>query len=187
VFRTPIGFHDAYVAAPSQKAALEAWGADSNLFAQGIAEQVTDPELMEEPLARPGEVIRRVRGSECEHVAALGRQTIATRKEAGPRLKAGVTKKTVPTPTPPLKGRGEKRAKPPKPSRAELDEAEAALERAEERNREEVREIEREIEALERRRRDLLRRHERERDELAEARDRARKTYERALRIWEKS
>jgi hypothetical protein len=27
VFRTPIGFHDAYVAAPSQKAALEAWEA----------------------------------------------------------------------------------------------------------------------------------------------------------------
>ena len=50
VFRTPIGFHDAYVAAPSQKAALEAWGADGNLFAQGIAEQVTDPDVMEEPL-----------------------------------------------------------------------------------------------------------------------------------------
>ena len=46
VFRTPIGFHDAYVAAPSQKAALEAWGAEGNLFAQGIAEQVIDPELM---------------------------------------------------------------------------------------------------------------------------------------------
>ena len=42
VFVTSIGFHDAYVAAPSQKAALEAWGADSNIFAQGIAEQVTD-------------------------------------------------------------------------------------------------------------------------------------------------
>ena len=27
VFRTSIGFHDAYVAAPSRKAALEAWGA----------------------------------------------------------------------------------------------------------------------------------------------------------------
>lgn len=26
VYRTPIGFHDAYVAAPSQKAALKAWG-----------------------------------------------------------------------------------------------------------------------------------------------------------------
>ena len=36
VFRTPIGFHDAYVAAPSQKAALEAWGADSNIFAQTL-------------------------------------------------------------------------------------------------------------------------------------------------------
>ena len=59
VFRTPIGFHDAYVAAPSRKAALEAWGADSNIFAQGIAEEVTDPKLMEEPLADPGKVIRR--------------------------------------------------------------------------------------------------------------------------------
>ena len=57
VFRTPIGFHDAYVAAPSQKAALEAWGADGNLFAQGIAEQVTDQKLMDEQLASPGEVI----------------------------------------------------------------------------------------------------------------------------------
>ena len=45
VFRTPIGFHDAYVAAPSQKAALEAWGSDSNLFAAGAAELVTDAAL----------------------------------------------------------------------------------------------------------------------------------------------
>ena len=29
VYRTPIGFHDAYVAAPSQKAALDAWGSDA--------------------------------------------------------------------------------------------------------------------------------------------------------------
>jgi predicted nucleic acid-binding Zn-ribbon protein len=48
VFRTPIGFHDAYVAAPSQKAALEAWGADSNIFAQGIAEQVTELRKLDE-------------------------------------------------------------------------------------------------------------------------------------------
>ena len=74
VFRTPIGFHDAYVAAPSRKAALEAWGADSNIFAQGIAEEVTDPKLMEEPLADPGTVIRRVRGSADEHFAELERR-----------------------------------------------------------------------------------------------------------------
>src|SRR6187401_1665332 len=81
VFRTPIGFHDAYVAAPSQKAALDAWGADSNIFAQGIAEQVTDPRLMEEPLANPGKVIKRVRGSTDEHFAELERSTSS--KKAG--------------------------------------------------------------------------------------------------------
>ena len=37
VFRTAIGFHDAYVAAPSRKAALEAWGTDKDLFARGVA------------------------------------------------------------------------------------------------------------------------------------------------------
>jgi len=45
VFRTPIGFHDAYVAAPSQKAALEAWGTDTNLFEAGAAELDTEPKL----------------------------------------------------------------------------------------------------------------------------------------------
>src|SRR3546814_12633677 len=66
-----IGFHDAYVAAPSQKAALEAWGADANLFARGVAEVVTDPALTAEPLAHPGTVIKRPRGSMAEHLAAL--------------------------------------------------------------------------------------------------------------------
>ena len=50
------------------KAALEAWGNDANLFAQGIAEQVTDEKLMKAPLARPGEVIKVLRGSTAEHV-----------------------------------------------------------------------------------------------------------------------
>ena len=81
VFVTPIGFHDAYVAAPSQKAALEAWGADSNIFAQGIAEQVTDPTLMEGPLASPGKVIKRVRASADEHFAELDRA--APKKNSG--------------------------------------------------------------------------------------------------------
>ena len=51
VFRTPIGFHDAYVATPTKKAALEAWGTDANLFARGTAEEVTDPKLTAAPLA----------------------------------------------------------------------------------------------------------------------------------------
>ena len=170
VFRTPIGFHDAYVAAPSQKAALEAWGADSNIFAQGIAEQVDDPKLMEEPLARPGEVIRRLRGSAEEHVAALPKESRKKEKD--------------PTPTPPLKERG-KAKRPPKPSRDEVDAAEAAIEKAEKKQRKKLREIDEEMRALERKRRELQRKHETERDKLGEKRDRARSAYERAMRSWE--
>ena len=45
VFRTSAGFDDAYVAAPSRKAALAAWGADADLFARGVAEEVSDTTL----------------------------------------------------------------------------------------------------------------------------------------------
>ncbi|MCH8615974.1 hypothetical protein LZ016_07660 [Sphingomonas sp. SM33] len=166
VFRTPIGFHDAYVAAPSQKAALEAWGAEANLFAQNIAEQVTDPELMEEPLANPGQVIRRLRGSEEEHVAALGKQKLPKRVEKAEPIKPA--------------SRG------PKPSRDELDAAEAALEKAEKKQRKELREFDEKLEALQRKRRDLQRKHEAKRDALAEARDEAKAAYERAVRRWER-
>ena len=71
VYRTPIGFHDAYVAASSQKAALQAWGSDRDLFARGVAEVVTDPGLAAEALSQPGTVIRRSRGSAAEQIAAL--------------------------------------------------------------------------------------------------------------------
>src|ERR1700712_3953852 len=80
VFRTPIGFHDAYVAAASQKAALEAWGSDSNLFAQGAAERVTDPALMSEPLAKRGVVVKRMRGTVAEQIAALGPDPVKSRR-----------------------------------------------------------------------------------------------------------
>jgi chromosome segregation ATPase len=170
VFRTSIGFHDAYVAAPSQKAALEAWGADGNLFAQGIAEQVTDLKLMEEPLASPGKVIKRVRGSADEHFAALDR---TARK---PKAKAK-TEETEEAPKP--------KAKPkPRPRRDELDAAEQALEKAEKKQRKKLAELDEKIRELERKRRDLQRKHEAERDELAEERDRARSAYDRAMEAW---
>jgi hypothetical protein len=59
VFKTPIGFHDAFVAAPSRKAALAAWGADVDLFSAGIAELAPDDAAgAKAALARPGEVVR---------------------------------------------------------------------------------------------------------------------------------
>ena len=58
-YQTSLGFFDLAVAAPSMKAALEAWGADSNLFHQGAAKQSEDPEIM----AAPGVVLKRPVGS----------------------------------------------------------------------------------------------------------------------------
>ena len=66
VFRTHLGFYDVVVAAPSQKAALEAWGAGSNLFAHGFASIVADPELAKAALRKPGVVLKRQFGSKGE-------------------------------------------------------------------------------------------------------------------------
>ena len=114
VFRTPIGFHDAYVAAPSKKAALEAWGSHRNLFAIGEAEQVSDQKLMRAPLATPGAVVKVSRGTVAEQLNALP-----------------IDEKTEAKTPPPENARRGEVAKPrklaPRPSRAALDRAEAAL------------------------------------------------------------
>jgi hypothetical protein len=62
VFCTPVGFYNAVVAVPSQKAALDAWGTTTNLFASGYASLVEDPALQAEALAHPGKVIKKPRG-----------------------------------------------------------------------------------------------------------------------------
>ena len=84
VYRTPIGFHDAYAAAPSQKAALEACGADVDLFARGVAEAVDDEALTQGARERPGTVVRGTRGSKAEHMAALSEDKPARRKAPSP-------------------------------------------------------------------------------------------------------
>ncbi len=45
------------------KAALEAWGSNSNLFHQGAANQTDEPEVVAATMARPGIVLRRPVGS----------------------------------------------------------------------------------------------------------------------------
>lgn len=69
VFRTTIGFHDAYVAAPSRAAALRAWGATTDLFAMAAAEEVIEPAFMKEPLADPGRIVKKSRGTAADHMA----------------------------------------------------------------------------------------------------------------------
>jgi hypothetical protein len=165
VFRTAIGFHDAYVAAPSQKAAMEAWGSDKGLFARGEAELVTDPALTAEPLASPGKVIKRLRGTAAEHIAALPDEKPAGRAK----------KKIVPKEEP-------KRG--PRPSRDDLEAAESALASAQRRHAEELKALaEREAE-LERERRALGRAQSDEMARLARERDKAAAQYDEAMRRW---
>src|SRR3954453_20003529 len=72
VYQTSLGFFDQAIAAPSMKAALEAWGADSNLFHQGAAKESYDPDVVAATMAKPGVVLRRPVGSSgrfTEHAA----------------------------------------------------------------------------------------------------------------------
>jgi colicin import membrane protein len=63
-FQTSLGFFDLAIAAPSMKAALEAWGADSNLFHQGAAKESDDPDVVAATMAKPGVILKRPVGSD---------------------------------------------------------------------------------------------------------------------------
>ena len=175
VYRTPIGFHDAYVAAPSQKAALAAWGSDANLFARGAAELVTDPALTEEPLAAPGTIVKRLRGTTAEQIAAL--------PPSKPRRKGARRAET--TVAPPRKVAP--KPKPPRPSRAELDTAEQALADAGRRQADRLHDIEAREAALARERRAIEREQGREMAELMQRREAAQAAFDAALKRWQET
>jgi hypothetical protein len=63
-YQTSLGFFEQAIAAPSMKAALEAWGADSNLFHQGAAKESRDPDVIAATMAKPGVVLKRPVGSD---------------------------------------------------------------------------------------------------------------------------
>jgi hypothetical protein len=88
---------DLAIAAPSMKAALEAWGADSNLFHQGAAKESHDPDVIAATMKRQGVVLRRPVGSDgsfSEHAVLPtelgdgGRSTKAARKAKGRKTKS---------------------------------------------------------------------------------------------------
>lgn len=62
-YTTSAGFFDLAVAAPSMKAALEAWGSKNNLFQHGFAKVTDDPKIVAATMAHPGVVLRRPVGS----------------------------------------------------------------------------------------------------------------------------
>lgn len=164
VFRTAIGFHDAYVAAPSRAAALRAWGADSDLFAAGLAELVSDEGLSEAPLAAPGTVIKVSRGSATEHLDELDR--------TGPKkAKKKVAAKSISVPV-------------PRPPRDKLDQAEADLDVAERGHRKSLDRIDREMAKLRAERDALEAGFASQREKLESAVAEAEGQYEAALAKW---
>ena len=169
VFSAEMGFVRAVVAAPSRKAALEAWGVRDDLFARGTAKEEADPTLVEQALAEPGEVVRAPIASGAEIVSAAE------------STKAGRTKPS-PAPSPAAKARPP--SKPP-PPRKQLDKAKAALTAAETEQRDALKDIETEQADLDRKRKALETRLSKQLRTLTDERDRAQKAYDKALKAWD--
>lgn len=173
VFRTPIGFHDAYVAAPSRKAALEAWGAGTDLFSAKIAEEVGDHsgDAASEALANPGDIIRAARSAADEaEITPSARSGRTEKKERdGPRIKPGVTKKEKPK---------------PRPSRAAVEKAETALARLEGKQAGELAELETEEVRLANRRRALEKKQRQALEEAKAKLHEAERSYRKAMKDW---
>jgi hypothetical protein len=163
VYQTRIGFYDAVVAAPNQKAALAAWDVRENLFAQGAAHVADDPQAVEAATAEPGVVLRRPAGSSEPFSAAPG-APVVPKLARPPGKTATATAAHAPAP----------------PDRSKLDAAEkalAGLEADAERRREEIGRLRRDLEdeAREAERELATRRRALERDV-----ERARRDYARA-------
>src|SRR3954464_15926403 len=62
-YQTSLGFYDLAVAAPSMKAALQAWGASSNLFHQGSSGETRDSKIIAATMVKPGIVLQRPVGT----------------------------------------------------------------------------------------------------------------------------
>ena len=126
VFQAQFGFHDSVVAAPSQSAALRAWGIRQNLFAEGRAAITEDPQAVASARAHPETPLRRALGSrdpfELEPTAL---PTLPDRPKS-------TASKALPAPQPVATRRP--------PDRSALEAAEAALQSLDaRRKREEVR------------------------------------------------
>jgi colicin import membrane protein len=95
-YQTSQGFFDLAIAAPSMKAALEAWGANSNLFHQGFASEADDPKVIAAAMTKPGVVLRRPVGTQepfSEH-AHLPTSLVKTGRDAEPYKPSKRSKKS---------------------------------------------------------------------------------------------
>ena len=91
-YQTSSGFFDLAVAAPSMKAAAEAWGSRINVFRQGFANETRDPAIVAATMAKPGVVVRRPVGSNgpfTEHAELPKDLTVEKLKERPAKTQKG--------------------------------------------------------------------------------------------------
>lgn len=108
-YTTSAGFFDLAVAAPSMKAALEAWGSKNNLFQHGFAKVSEDPKIVAATMAHPGVVLRRPVGSDgafSEHAKLPTNLPVGNTKRAPARRS---TKRPEP-PTEPIDDKAARKA-----------------------------------------------------------------------------
>jgi len=125
VFQAQFGFYDTVVAAPSQAAALRAWGTRQNLFASGEATITTDEAAVAAATAHPETPLRRAVGS--SEPFALEPTSLPAVPDA-PKKKASTKPAGKPAPAPPPKAPVD---------RSKLDAAEKALHDVDERRKKE--------------------------------------------------
>ncbi|WP_035716487.1 hypothetical protein [Bradyrhizobium genomosp. I (2014)] len=195
-FQTSLGFFDLAIAAPSMKAALEAWGANSNLFHQGAAKESDDPEVIAAAMKKPGVVLRRPVGSDesfseqAELPSDLGgdrRSTKAARKSKSamkpssrPVDKAAERKAALAYEREERRRESERareeaaRQKERERRQQAVDKAQAALDKAEQEHAKRAAAIQAEVEALAKRSQTEEARWDKERERLEAALRRAR-------------
>jgi hypothetical protein len=196
-YQTSLGFFDQAIAAPSMKAALDAWGADSNLFHQGAAKESHDPDVITATMAKPGVVLRRPVGSDGsfkEHAELPtdlggGGSRKTARKSKGPKTKKptarpvdkAAERKAALAYDREQRRREAERAKEEAARQKErerrqqaVDKAQAAFDRAEQEHAKRAATIQAEVEALEKRSQAEKARRDKEKERLEAALRRAR-------------
>jgi hypothetical protein len=139
------------------------------VFRRGQAEQVDDSELTREPLERPGEVIKRLRGTAAEQLAALGDEARPGDDQTRPATGRKPAKKAKPR---------------PKPSRARVVEAERALAAAADKHSAERKALAEREAALAREGRAVEAKQEKEKARLEARLEKAEDAYREAIGRW---
>jgi hypothetical protein len=113
-FQAHLGFYDTVVAAPSQAAALKAWGSRRDLFREGFAKASDDPAAIAAASAKPGVVLRRAAGSKAPFSENPALPQISNAPKP-PKPAPKKIMKELPVRAAPQKGKIAKQPPPPPP------------------------------------------------------------------------